>query len=242
VKPAASALAAQSVLRPRELAAHTVREIANLCPLVDAPLPAALGDQTAIARGQTLRWSTRAYRSPGGPLARLQMATVTSDDGSVASLTVVARPLGVVGAPLFAADLLAQRGKLSFVALDLVAPDGALAPATDRALAAARDALVAHGEIIPGSLLGPFSPSGVAVAPAADRPCPAIWAYGRYLEAFLAELLRPPRFESRRALTSYGVRGERMTAHLARHPVLVELFGAVNTARYFDAFFDNLEA
>jgi len=186
--------------------------------------------------GRTLTMETR-FSTGSGRLRRVHVARVTSDDPDAASsLTLIAVPEAHLDGPLLGAELIAFRGRLTLVGLDVVPTVTPLrAPYVDR-LASIGAPLRRGGRERPRS--APFTDHAVLLTPAAEDVHRVRDVVDGFAAAFGSVLAEAPAAPSAKVIAAQRAWLEAMGDHMRELPALVKIFGADWTARYFDeAFF-----
>ncbi len=119
---------------------HLQQELVDRCGLKPVPIAAELAQVDGILRGRAVRMTSQRYSGPG--FAALTIAAITTqteapigladapsrtagspEPATSVSLTVVGLPWPGSGLPILGMDLIALRGSLSLVAIDLAPTD-----------------------------------------------------------------------------------------------------------------------
>ncbi|MEL6545500.1 MAG: hypothetical protein AAFQ82_12790 [Myxococcota bacterium] len=209
--------------------------------------PVAWPEEITLAEGSWARTrvklQTEVHRGEGF-LSRLQVATVTSPDDTMAALTAVAVPSPELSAPVFGCDLVAFRGRFVLAALDLSGGKSTSEDAHRLEMARMQLVSVAEPRPVPDFGVSCFSPHATLVAESSqplDEALPN--AFRTYLSCFAHRMTRSPirsweqgREEQRRYFAA-------MRANKRESKAMGKLFGASWAKRYFEDYFfcDSLE-
>lgn len=216
-----------------ELVQHLVVPRLGLRPLA---LPPELALASGELEGRRLTLRTQRYTGPGG--AALTLAAIAGEDGRLCTLTVLGIPPLGAGWPVLGIDLIALRGTLALVAVDLAPLDQPFwqqycAPLLQALQAQLPDLLVPRKR--PGFAVETFSPLAAIAAARAGSETAVCAAIAELLQQTTALLAAAPTLApAAPAARARWLAAERQNRK--EHDALSRIFGPRFAAYYLDEF------
>lgn len=204
-------------------------------------IPEHLRQLTGGSDGNALTLTTERYQ--GGWFDVLTLATLTTSAGQLCSLTVVGLPFRHSGHPILGIDLIALRGALSLIAVDLAPTDDAAWESHCAPLLAdliqSLDGVITHRKR-PDFTEGVFSPLALIAGAHAGKESQIFSVLSGFLRKVAAlptemgitdpALVHPDRPDRRERWLAAERRNRK------EHNALARLFGAALATEYLDGF------